>query len=368
MDMQIRFAETQQERDAIYRLRYQIYIQEMGYQFPSADHEHCMLTDGTSQRGRLLYAEADGEVVGTLRLQWGADAPFPPEEKFVYDLERFAPVVNPDQMIILTRFMTRADYRNSSVAMDLMKTMFAFCLDHGIQLCFLDCRPHHINLYQSLGYRPYHRSYNDPVAGLAIPLVNVVEDRAYAEQINTPFVDQLRSRRLTSEVPGKVLPLIQRYSPIHTVSATEPTSEWADLSSKLTQESGDRVSIFHGFSDDDMKRLLERSPIITCAKGDRIIHKDSGDHIIFIVLQGTVDIRVGDEVIARETAGSVVGEVAFLLHTPRTADVIAASEDVQVLGLRQKVLDDLIKSESNLAARLLYNLSRILAVKLIAGR
>lgn len=39
----------------------------------------------------------------------------------------------------------------------------------AIELAFCDCRPHLINLYQGLGFRPYRHTYNHPHFGLMVP-------------------------------------------------------------------------------------------------------------------------------------------------------------------------------------------------------
>ena len=76
-----------------------------------------------------------------------------------------------------------------------------------------------------------------------------------------------------------------------------------------------------------------------------------------------VTVRDG-EVVALLTPGSVVGEISFLLKRHRTADVYASSDGTEFLSLRGRNLTALIEGESRAAARLLYNLSRIMAQRL----
>jgi predicted GNAT family N-acyltransferase len=309
-----------------------------------------------------LYAQAGDEIIGTLRLQWGADAPFGEEDALRYDLDRFAAIARPNQMIIMSRFMVRAQFRGSDVALQLLRAMFMFYLDNGIQLAFLDCRPHLINLYQRLGYRTYTRAYNDPVAGLLVPLVLVVEDVAYLEQVHSPFLPQAREHAPRSDVPAHVTPLLLYPSSVHTAVSAGGQDNW----SSLLQDDGDKVAIFQGLSGAEVHRLLERSHIIECSRGDRIISQGNTGHTVFIVLQGKVEVRRGERILTVETPGSVVGEVAFLLKSSRVADVVAATDDVRVLCLWHKTLEELIASEPRLAARLFYNLSRIIAVRFAA--
>ena len=71
MDIQVRYAETQDELQAIFRLRYEIYNQEMNLESSAIDHQYQQLTDANDDTARILFATVDNELVGTLRLHWG---------------------------------------------------------------------------------------------------------------------------------------------------------------------------------------------------------------------------------------------------------------------------------------------------------
>ena len=71
----IHLAETQEEKDAVYRFRYEIYVDEMGRYGAAADHERQLLVEPEDETARIFYAAQDGEVVATSRLSWGATRP-----------------------------------------------------------------------------------------------------------------------------------------------------------------------------------------------------------------------------------------------------------------------------------------------------
>ena len=52
---------------------------------------------------------------------------------------------------------------------------------------------------------------------------------------------------------------------------------------------------------------------------------DPGD-LMYAVLEGEVEIRVGDHVIERTGAGGVIGELALIDRAPRSATAVAATE------------------------------------------
>ena len=65
----VHLAETEEEKRAVYRLRYDVYVEEMGRYRTVADHENRLLVEPEDETGRIFYyATENGEVVGTVRI------------------------------------------------------------------------------------------------------------------------------------------------------------------------------------------------------------------------------------------------------------------------------------------------------------
>src|SRR5262249_175118 len=105
--------------------------------------------------------------------------------------------------------------------------------------------------------------------------------------------------------------------------------------------------------------------LIKCRKGDVIIREGNAAQTLFVLLDGEVEIRKHGKPIAVGGPGAVFGEVAFLLGTPRTADVIAAISGTQILALNEIALRRLIPHDGELAAKLLLNLCRCLCARML---
>lgn len=363
MDIQVKYADSEDELQKVFRLRYEIYNQEMNLESPAVDHEKKVLTDADDDTARILYATADGELVGTLRVHWGGDAPFPLEFNKTYDLPRFESVVSPDQMVIFTRFMVRKQFRGTLLPFQLLGAIAQFSLEKGVRLSFCDCQPHLLNLYTRLGYRTYTKTFNDIMLGLLVPLVLVVEDLEHFRQINSPLLG-FASSDFTPPAPKEILSLIPQSPSIQSV-ASEAAAEWA-RSFGLLSDSHERTStMFDGLSEEDITKLMKRSFLIKCERNDLIIRKSSVDRTMFIVLSGLVEVREGAQVVAVLSEGDVLGELAFLLHAERLSDVYAASENVQLLSLNEKAVLGLIENEPAIASRLFYNLSKVVSAKMV---
>ncbi len=64
-------AETEEEKRAVYRFRYDIYVEEMGRYQDIADHENRMFMEPEDATARTFYVAEDGEVLATSRMSWG---------------------------------------------------------------------------------------------------------------------------------------------------------------------------------------------------------------------------------------------------------------------------------------------------------
>jgi len=86
---------------------------------------------------------------------------------------------------------------------------------------------------------------------------------------------------------------------------------------------------------------------------------------IFVVLDGMLEARDGDQVVGVIRSGEVFGEMAFLLERPRTLDVYAASDSVRVLSLSESTIRKMVAQDSDVAPKLLFNISKMLCVRIV---
>jgi predicted GNAT family N-acyltransferase len=363
MTTQVKFAETETEKEAIYRLRYQIYIEDVGSQY---SHSGERVTDSSDDTARLLIALDGDEPVGSMRINWGGDAPFGPGLEEIYKLSHFSSVVSDDQIVIFDRFVVKARYRGTHVPFQLMAAVSMFSLENRVQLAFCTCQPHLLNLYLGLGFRTYAPTVDYGPVGIVVPLVLVCEDQEHLRRIGSPMLALTKGYTFDSDVPAKVEPLIAHSQKAIESASEEAVAQWIESYGLLSQTGTTPVAMFEDLSEEDVAKILAKSHIIDCKAGHRIILQGKGDRTIFVILAGTVEIRSGDRVTAVLTEGDVVGELAFLLHVPRTADVVAVTDGVRVLSLREKTVRQLQKTEPALAAQLMYNLARIVGFKMVS--
>ena len=358
LDIQVRDALTEAERQAIYHLRYQVYVEEMGEFRDVADHARRVLHDASDDTARHVYATVHDTVVGALRYHLGQDGPFSPEDEQVYDLARFRAAVPDRQMAILSRFCALPEYRAMLVPFQLLLRSIPFTPDKPVELLFCDCQPHLLNLYTRLGFHNYTRIYSDPVASILVPLVLLRGDVAHFARLGSPFVGYA-PRRESVALASRLHALL------NTPSVRRAEGPWPEIYWTLNELPGDRESIFYGLVEAEAQAILKSSFLLEVQKGDRVVRRGQVTRTVYIVVTGHLEVRENDRVVATLERGDVFGEVAFLLAGVRISDVFAIDERVQLVGMSERALHDLIETNSRTAALFLLNLSKGLARKLV---
>lgn len=363
MAIQVKYAETEAERNEAYRLRHEIYIEELGDNKVPSDG---LMTDVIDDQARILMAFDDDKLVGTLRISWGGDGPLAAKLYKYFKLSRFSSVVVEDHIIVFDRFVVKPQCRGTQVPFQLLAAIAIFSLDHHVQLAFCSCNPHLLNLYLGLGFRTYASNYDSGGVGILVPLIFVCEDLDYLSKVGSPLLSFAKGHTFTSDVPAKITPLIALGKPGLESAKEEKITEWVQAYDLLSQTGSNRISIFQDMSEADVKKILESSHIIECKTDDYVIVSGRGFYSIFVILSGSVEIRAGDKVTAIRTEGDVIGEIGFLLKGRRMADVVAITDNVRILSLREKTIHQLQETEPTLTSQLMHNLARIVALKMVS--
>lgn len=89
-------ATTAEEKEAIYRFRYRVYVQELGKPMKHADHERKRLyeaVDDDEEHTANFYCKgSDGQVTGVLRVHTYGPGEVPPELFRACSMDKFAGV------------------------------------------------------------------------------------------------------------------------------------------------------------------------------------------------------------------------------------------------------------------------------------
>ncbi len=362
----IHLAETKDEKHAVYRFRYDVYVEEMGRYRGGADHENRLLVEPEDEYSQIFYAAENGEVVGTVRGTSGRDAPLPKRQIEQYGLAPFLKEVPAEAISVGERGMIAPHLRGTDLLLRMMRYTLRLANDRRIQLCSGACEPHLLNLYLGLGHRTFsQRNINSPESGYLIPLVFVPEDLAYLRSINSPLLDCLRDFGEDARVPKCLEQVMAQGSAVMSRRLTSSIAYWSKIHGALTELEQSGISALDGLTEEEAARCLGKSSIIECGAGDRVLKKGGVARNMFVVLDGTLEVRDGDTLVRVLGPGDVFGEMAFLLGQPRSMDVYAATDGVRVLSLSETTLRKTIDTDPEVAAKLLLNISKMLCLRLL---
>jgi CRP-like cAMP-binding protein len=90
-----------------------------------------------------------------------------------------------------------------------------------------------------------------------------------------------------------------------------------------------------------------------------------GEREMYVILEGVFEVFDGNDCrVALLTKGDPFGEVAFFRGSGRRSASVRAVEAGRVLVLRRRFLRELMSKKPDAAAKILYNLARVLADRL----
>lgn len=356
MGFQFALATTPAEIEAVQRLRYAVYVEEMKRYQDVAGAEDGRFAESEDGHSWICYASEGSQVVAATRMTWGGDG-FSDRQIDQYQLAPFLAELPPEIMGVGERNTVLPAYRGSGVLEQLLAYAGTVTKVNDLHLVFGCCEPHLLSLYLKMGQRTYAaHNINSPSAGYLIPLVAFLPD-----------VDALRGLGLNSrhgELPVCIQTVLDRSPSVRTQVLSPTNDYWGEIRRTLDELDAQKISTFDGFTDDQTQRCIARSTIIECAAGDRLLKRGGTARNIFVVLEGTLEVRHDDAIVNVLTPGDAFGEMAFLLERPRSFDVDAATP-ARVLSLSESALRAMIADEPTIAAKLLLNLSRMLCVRLI---
>jgi CRP-like cAMP-binding protein len=120
------------------------------------------------------------------------------------------------------------------------------------------------------------------------------------------------------------------------------------------------VPLFAGLSKRQLRRISSLMTRIDRPAGQVLTTEGQPGFEFFIVLEGEVEVRQGDRVIATRRSGEYVGEIALLGRRPRIATVVATTPvSLEVLSRREFV--SLLAQAPELSEQLLATMAQRLA-------
>ena len=366
MSITVEKARTDAERQAVYRFRYRVYVEEMGLSPPEADHVAKRLRDPLDLSSDIYALKDESEVVGSLRVTYFDDAPDPASLVARYDIGPALRDLPRDAICITSRFMLDPNVRHGTAIFRLMEAAWEDVASRGARIAYGDCSPHLVPFYEHLGFRRYTRAYNDTAYGFKVPILMLVRDLARFDRVHSPLTRVVKGREDDLEGRAWFTRTYPDYLGMESAAFLAEGVFFDLLAERVAKDPMHALSPLRGMDRAEADLFLAEATTIKAEKGDRIVRQGERGDTLFVLLSGVAEVTLDESPespVAVLGAGDPFGEIGFLTSEPRTANVIARAP-CEVLVLSGDFLQRFIGQQPAVAAKALLNLSRVLASRL----
>jgi len=196
--MIIKEAKTSIEKLKVYRLRYEVYVEDFDKSFIKGIHnEYHLITDEFDEKGYSLYAEdKNGRFIGTLRISFfnnGEPNNFHASYPIPKSIRRY---------VVVDRFAVTKNNRSSVIAMQLAKMIYKKALQQGVYLCLIESPPKLLKLYEKMGFIRFQTITKYGGLKRYLLFLNLL-DATHLATINSPFLPILNQHIESISQPFK---------------------------------------------------------------------------------------------------------------------------------------------------------------------
>jgi hypothetical protein len=192
MAIQIITADSVLHTHAIFQLRYQIYVEELGRTQQYADHEQRMIREPLDETARLFVALDGPKVVGSVRTNYSRSSALG-EYATLYGMD-VAHGAHPAHTSITTKLLVAAPYRSTALAYRLAVATYRTALRDGILFDFIDVYPERAPFFERLGYRIHIPEVVHSEYGKVIVMKLAVRDSDHLRRVGSPFLRYLNQQ------------------------------------------------------------------------------------------------------------------------------------------------------------------------------
>lgn len=309
---------------------------------------------GAAVDDRLIgVRDADtGRVVACMRVLMAGDLKGNAAAEHEYRI-----VDMPDTVIektaVFTRFAVLPEYRRTAAGLIAMRHAGGVSkAEWGAAMLVFTCEPGLYPLYVRLGLRPLGRIHLSPSGAYRIPMVGLF-DEAHVARMSGPL-----KAGAAGFGAGVSEPLAAWYRDLQVADGGD-----IDVGVELVgPDSAPDAAITRGLSATGREALLRSTVRLRLSSGEPLVRKGDGGRNLYVVEAGVLGALDGERFLGSMSEGEVFGEMSLLLDTPRTADVVALTDDAQVMVLSQRAIGRLDSAQDQ--AVLWRSVAEILARRL----
>lgn len=180
-----RIAVTPEEKDKIFRFRYDIYQEELGLGIPGTFDDLKIIKDPADDAENCVhfYLERNNEIIAAARIIIYQPNEIREEMLKFYDLQEQYWI---KQYVVceFERFITHKDFRSKFISLKFLSGIIQYIIQHDVKVMLQCAKPFLVPHFYAIGCRPYTKKLID-YAGIEIPLIGLI-DKSYTRKIKSP--------------------------------------------------------------------------------------------------------------------------------------------------------------------------------------
>jgi len=364
----VSIARTQEEREAIYRFRYQVYVEELKRDYPDADHKRKWLHDEDDEKDYTVnfYSGAQDDVTGAVRLLLWRPGQVPENYSRMFSMETFPGL---EELVTseVGRLMIRPDQRGNDTFPTLMCAMYEHLVQQDAQLCFLYCVPGLVKHYRkTIGARPYGGRLVPAGSSTGIPMVVVVSDTDYFRESGSVLAG-LSEERFGPDGRPKLdtSPFSHVLEGDSVPVKLDQNAVWGEFHHQLLEHESSLPTFLSSLSPEVLKELAASGFILNLSAGDVVAREGTEEREMYVILKGLFEVISHGKRLAILEKGDLFGEIAFFTEAGQRSADVRSMDDGELLVLRRNFLKELTRNDPDAGFQILTNMGRVMAERII---
>lgn len=323
-----------------------------------AERKFCQDILDKAPDDTILFAACQdtrtGEIVASLYLEDAFEMIDNSEKATAFNLQKLGEE-RLSKMVILSQISFVKGEEKTMISQVLMSHCFIEVLKIGGQGVLLDSDVGHFSIYKRLGMRPIGALYKSSENGHSIPMV-FLPDEDYLALINSPVLNLLRGITFShyKSICQWYYQLVRKNTELQVGSAYYP---------ETTEEYEGHYTITEGLTDKGRASFLKNAMVVKCRQGEVLITENDRGKAFGFIQRGIVKVVIANKTVVLLSEGDIFGEIAFILNSKRSAEVIAISPRTEVVLFSADAINQL-ENEADKAV-IWRNLSRVLAQRVV---
>lgn len=176
---------NQEDKNSIYRLRYNVHIEELQEPLITANYEYKIIKDEFDYSAIHIGAFINNRAVGAGRLNLIEQQNI--KDLDIFELNRFGSY-NLEELIIASKIIIERNFRSNGLFSTLMQNMYMLALMQDSKVA-LACVPiRFVEMFSKYGFLEYKGSCLHPELGQVVPMYLDLQNYEILQSIDSPFL------------------------------------------------------------------------------------------------------------------------------------------------------------------------------------